>query len=117
MSTKEDHIAPWAATYAATQIYGGPVKFCLAGSGHIAGVINPPADKPKYGYWTKTGKAPKSPDEWLDGATKHAGSWWPEWLKWVSRYSGGEAPARMPGDGGLPALEAAPGSYVKNRLK
>ena len=117
LSTKEDHIAPWAATYAATQIYGGPVKFCLAGSGHIAGVINPPADKPKYGYWTKTGKAPKSPDAWLDGATEHAGSWWPEWLKWVSRHSGGEAPARMPGDGGLPALEAAPGSYVKNRLK
>ena len=117
LSTKEDHIAPWAATYAATQIYGGPVKFCLAGSGHIAGVINPPGDKPKYGYWTKTGKAPKSPDAWLDGATEHAGSWWPEWLKWVSRHSGGEAPARMPGDGGLPALEAAPGSYVKNRLK
>ena len=117
LSTKEDHIAPWAATYAATQIYGGPVKFCLAGSGHIAGVINPPADKTKYGYWTKTGKAPKSPDAWLDGATEHAGSWWPEWLTWVSRYSGGEAPARMPGDGGLPALEAAPGSYVKNRLK
>ncbi|MEC8083880.1 MAG: class I poly(R)-hydroxyalkanoic acid synthase [Pseudomonadota bacterium] len=117
LSTKEDHIAPWAATYAATQIYGGPVKFCLAGSGHIAGVINPPADKPKYGYWTKTGKAPKSPDAWLAGATEHAGSWWPEWLKWVSRHSGGEAPARMPGDGGLPALEAAPGSYVKNRLK
>ena len=117
LSTKEDHIAPWAATYAATQIYGGPVKFCLAGSGHIAGVINPPADKPKYGYWTKTGKAPKSPDAWLDGATEHAGSWWPEWLKWVSRHSGGETQARMPGDGGLPALEAAPGSYVKNRLK
>ena len=117
LSTKEDHIAPWAATYAATQIYGGPVKFCLAGSGHIAGVINPPADKPKYGYWTKTGKCPKSPDAWLAGATEHAGSWWPEWLKWVSRHSGGEAPARMPGDGGLPALEAAPGSYVKNRLK
>ncbi|MEC8317780.1 MAG: class I poly(R)-hydroxyalkanoic acid synthase [Pseudomonadota bacterium] len=117
LSTKEDHIAPWAATYAATQIYGGPVKFCLAGSGHIAGVINPPADKPKYGYWTKTGKAPKSPDAWFAGATEHAGSWWPEWLKWVSRHSGGEAPARMPGDGGLPALEAAPGSYVKNRLK
>ena len=81
------------------------MKFCLAGSGHIAGVINPPADKPKYGYWTKTGKAPKSPDAWLAGATEHAGSWWPEWLKWVSRHSGGEAPARMPGDGGLPALE------------
>src|SRR3546814_6254185 len=62
LSTKEAHIAPWKSTYAATQVYRGPVKFCLAGSGHIAGVTNPPADPPKYGYWTRQGKAPKDPE-------------------------------------------------------
>ncbi|NQW11104.1 MAG: class I poly(R)-hydroxyalkanoic acid synthase [Alphaproteobacteria bacterium] len=113
LSTKEDHIAPWKSTYAATQIYKGPVTFCLASSGHIAGVINPPSDKPKYGYWTKAGKAPKTPDKWLDGAIHHDGSWWPEWKAWLDRHSGGTAPARTPGDGKLTPIEDAPGSFVK----
>ena len=116
LSTKEDHIAPWASTYRATQIYKGPTRFCLAGSGHIAGVVNPPADPPKYGYYTNAKKA-KSAEKWLDGAAWHDGSWWPEWEKWLSRHGGGKVPARVPGDGALPAIEDAPGSYVKVTLK
>ena len=114
LSTKEDHIAPWKATYSATQLYSGKVKFCLSGSGHIAGVINPPAAE-KYGYWTNA-RNPKAPDSWLKGATYHAGSWWPEWKKWLGRFSGGKVPARKPGDGGLKPLQDAPGSYVANRV-
>jgi len=113
LSTKEDHIAPWKATYSGTQLYGGPVKFCLSGSGHIAGVVNPEGSD-KYGFWTNT-KNPKNPDDWYAGATKHDGSWWPEWHKWVSRQGGGKVAARTPGDGKLKVVEPAPGSYVKVR--
>jgi polyhydroxyalkanoate synthase len=113
LSTKEDHIAPWKSTYAATQIYSGPTRFCLAGSGHIAGVINPPSDKPKYGYWTRSGRYPKDPDKWLDGAKFHEGSWWPEWRTWLDKHGGGSVTARVPGDGKLKVIEDAPGSYVK----
>lgn len=114
LSTKEDHIAPWKSTYAATQLFSGPVKFTLAASGHIAGVINPPAGN-KYCYWTNP-KLPKGTDAWLQGATQSPGSWWPDWQAWVSKYSNGKEPARQPGAGGLPALDDAPGSYVKVRL-
>jgi polyhydroxyalkanoate synthase len=110
VSTREDHIAPWKATYAATQLFGGPVRFCLAGSGHIAGVVNPPTAV-KYNHWTST-KTPKTPDAWLESATAVEGSWWPEWQKWVARHAGGKVPARVPGAGGLPAIEDAPGRYV-----
>ena len=110
LSTKEDHIAPWKATYAATQIYGGPVKFVLSGSGHIAGVVNPPAAQ-KYQHWTN-GRNPKSPDKWFEGSTEHPGSWWPEWDKWVAKFGGAKVPARKPGDGKLKPIEDAPGSYV-----
>jgi len=111
ISTREDHIAPWQSTYAATQIFKGPVRFVLAASGHIAGVVNPPA-KQKYCYWTNK-KNSGEPEKWLDGATAHDGSWWPDWAKWVGKHSGASVKARTPGDGGLKALEAAPGSYVK----
>ena len=111
LSTKEDHIAPWLATYSATQIYSGPVRFCLAASGHIAGVVNPPAAG-KYCYWTNE-ETPRNPDAWLQNATQHSGSWWPEWQSWVSGFSGGRVEARTPGDGGLSVIEDAPGSYVK----
>ncbi len=111
LSTKEDHIAPWKSTYAATQLYKGPVKFVLAASGHIAGVVNPPGQG-KYGHW-KNAKLPKSPDDWLNGATFHNDSWWPAWEEWISQYAGGEAKARRPGDGKLAAIEDAPGSYVR----
>jgi polyhydroxyalkanoate synthase len=113
LSTKEDHIAPWKATYSGTQLYSGPVKFLLSGSGHIAGVVNPPSSE-KYGFWISDAKKnPKKPEDWLKGATQHKGSWWPEWKKWISEFEGEQVPARKPGDGGLKVLEDAPGSYVK----
>ena len=114
LSTREDHIAPWKSTYAATQKFAGPVKFVLGGSGHIAGVINPPASK-KYGYVTNA-ELPASPDEWLAGAQPNEGSWWEDWRQWVSKYNGKKVPARTPGDGELSVLEDAPGAYVKARL-
>ena len=115
LSTREDHIAPWAATYAATQLYRGDTRFVLAGSGHIAGVVNPPSQQ-KYGYWTNE-RLPPDPDDWLDGATEHAGSWWPDWAAWNAEKSGPRVPARQPGDGALKPLEDAPGSYVSVRAE
>jgi poly[(R)-3-hydroxyalkanoate] polymerase subunit PhaC len=113
LSTKEDHIAPWRATYAGTQLYKGPVKFILSGSGHIAGVVNP-AGSEKYCFWTSdAAKNPKKPEDWLKAAKQHPGSWWPEWKKWISPFEGEQVPARKPGDGKLKPLEDAPGSYVK----
>ncbi len=114
LATREDHIAPWTSTYAATQIYAGPIRFVLAASGHIAGVINPPAAN-KYGYWTKA-RTPKDSEAWLEGAEWSEGSWWPDWAEWVGRHGGGEVAARVPGDGKLKALEDTPGSYVKVRI-
>ena len=116
LSTVEDHITPWRSTYAATQTYTGPVTFCLSGSGHIAGVVNPPAKK-KYGYWTNnTTKCPADPDAWLKAAEKHEGSWWPEWGKWLEQYTGGtRVPARDPANSPN-VVEDAPGSYVKVRV-
>jgi polyhydroxyalkanoate synthase len=114
LSTREDHIAPWLGTYAATQLYAGPVKFVLSGSGHIAGVINPPVAN-KYCYWTNP-NTPTDPHAWLARARRHDGSWWPDWQRWVRRFGGGRVPARVPGDGALAPIEDAPGSYVKVRL-
>ena len=114
LSTREDHIAPWKSTYAATQLYKGPMKFCLAASGHIAGVVNPPASN-KYGYWTNE-DLPDDPEAWLAGAEDHPGSWWPEWSKWLEKHGGEQIPARKPGDGKLKVIEDAPGSYVQVRL-
>ena len=111
LSAREDHIAPWRNTYAAAGLYAGPVRFVLAGSGHIAGVINP-AGSAKYGHWTND-ELPADPDAWLEGATQHPGSWWSLWAEWQGQLAGGEVAAREPGQGGLPALEPAPGSYVK----
>ena len=112
LSTREDHIAPWRSTYAATRLFQGPVKFVLSASGHIAGVVNPPGGK--YGHW-ESAKNPPTPEEWLAGATSHPDSWWPLWERWVSHYSAGEVAARRPGNGQLKPIEDAPGSYVKVR--
>jgi polyhydroxyalkanoate synthase len=112
LSTREDHIAPWRSTYAATELYRGPVKFVLSASGHIAGVVNPPGGK--YGHWENE-KNPPTPEEWLATATSQPDSWWPKWESWISQYAGGEVPARHPGDGRLQPIEDAPGSYVKVR--
>ena len=112
---KEDHIAPAKSVYKATQIFAGPVRFMLAGSGHIAGVVNPPRNK-KYQHWlNETAKNPPTLDEWKAGAQEFPGSWWNDWDKWLSAKSGPKVPARVPGAGGLPAIEDAPGSYVKVR--
>ena len=114
LSTREDHIAPWRSTYAATRLYRGPIRFVLAMSGHIAGVVNPPAAN-KYGYFT--GEIASAPDTWLEAATAHDGSWWPDWDAWVGKHDGGEAPPREPGAGALPVIEDAPGRYVKVRIE
>ena len=111
VSTREDHIAPWKSTYAATQLYKGEKRFVLAGSGHIAGVVNPPSAN-KYGFWVND-ELPADPEEWLAGATQTPGSWWTDWAEWNGSKSGPKVPARKPGDGGLEVLEDAPGSYVK----
>jgi polyhydroxyalkanoate synthase len=110
-ATRDDHIAPFRSVYKATQIYSGDVTFMLAGSGHIAGVINPPAAK-KYGYWTHD-ELPPDPDEWLEDADYHTGSWWPHWNEWIKQYAGPRVPARVPGDGELDVIEPAPGRYVR----
>jgi len=111
ISTREDHIAPWKSTYRATQIYGGKTRFVLAASGHIAGVVNPP-DSGKYSHWINQ-ELPADPEAWLAGATELAGSWWPDWHRWVSAVDAEQVPARRPGEGGLRVIEAAPGSYVR----
>ena len=111
LSTREDHIAPWKSTYKATQMFQGPTRFVRAASGHIAGVVNPP-DAGKYSHWTND-QLPPTPDAWLETATELAGSWWPDWHRWVSALDKAQVPARQPGAGKLKAIEPAPGSYVK----
>ena len=110
-SAREDHIAPYSSVYKATQIYSGEVTFMLAGSGHIAGVINPPAAN-KYGFWTND-DLPEDPEEWIEGANYQEGSWWGHWNDWIEQYAGPRVPAREPGGGVLPQIEPAPGSYVR----
>jgi polyhydroxyalkanoate synthase len=113
LSTREDHIAPWQATYRGAQLLSGDVTFTLAGSGHIAGVINPPA-KNKYGY-AVSAKLPRDPDHWLTDAVSHDGSWWPHWNQWISRFAGPMVSAKNRKAGGkaFKPIEPAPGRYVK----
>jgi len=116
VSAIEDHIAPWKSTYMGALLPTGPVKFVLGGSGHIAGIVNPPVAN-KYGFWTND-ELPAAADDFLTGATQNAGSWWTDWQQWVTGQTGGSAmvDARQPGDGPLKVIEDAPGSYVKFRL-
>src|SRR3954471_891988 len=88
ISTVEDHIAPWKTTYKGARYLGGPVRFVLGGSGHIAGIVNPPAAK-KYHYWTNDSN-PETPDEWFKSATQHPGSWWNDWQGWIDRQNADE---------------------------
>jgi polyhydroxyalkanoate synthase len=111
LATREDHIAPAKSVFLGSKFFGGPVKFVVAGSGHIAGVINPP-DKKKYQYWTG-GPPTGNLDGWLAEAKEHPGSWWPDWLRWIKHQDDAEASARQPGGGKLKPIEDAPGSYVK----
>ena len=110
ISTEEDHIAPWEGAYLGAQLMAGPVRFVLGKSGHIAGIINPPAAN-KYGYYT--GPAVNvSSREWYDNAELHPGSWWTDWQAWLEQYSGEKIPARQPGANAQAIIEDAPGSYV-----
>ena len=116
VSTVDDHIAPWTSTWIGAQQFTGPVKFVLGGSGHIAGIINPP-EANKYGYrMTSANKLPKNAQAWADKAAKHEGSWWPAWDNWVGKYKGEQIDARQPGDHQLEVIEDAPGRYVKMKI-
>ncbi len=114
LATREDHIAPARSVFAGSQYFGGAVTYVLAGSGHIAGVVNPPAAK-KYQFWTD-GPPEGSFDEWVARAAETPGSWWPHWDQWIRALHGKEADARAIGAEGFPAMEDAPGSYVKVRV-
>jgi polyhydroxyalkanoate synthase len=110
LCAKEDHIAPAKSVFIGSKLFGGPVTYVLAGSGHIAGVINPP-DRPKYQYWTNDKKA-ATLEAWIEGAQQHPGSWWPHYADWLAKHAGRQIKARVPG-ATLGVIEAAPGSYVK----
>lgn len=109
LSAREDHIAPWKATYAGPQRFSGPVTFTLAASGHTAGVVNHPAKK-KYCFWSSA-KLPPKPDEWMDSAKEQEGSWWPHWKKWIEAYTQEKTNARAIKN----SLDKAPGKYVRIR--
>jgi polyhydroxyalkanoate synthase len=114
LATREDHIAPATSVLLGSKFFGGPVRFVLAGSGHIAGVVNPP-NKMKYQYWTGPKPTNANLVRWLSKAKEHAGSWWPDWFEWIKAQDASEVPAREPGGGKLAPIEDAPGSYVKVR--
>jgi polyhydroxyalkanoate synthase len=110
LAAREDHIAPAKSVFVGSKSFGGPVDYVLAGSGHIAGVVNPPS-KPKYQYWTG-GKVQGTLEEWIAKAEEHPGTWWPYWFSWVEKQAPKRVPAREPGAGKLAPLCDAPGTYV-----
>jgi polyhydroxyalkanoate synthase subunit PhaC len=114
LATREDHIAPADSVLYGSQFFGGPVKYVLSGSGHIAGVVNPPASG-KYQYWTNDAIKDISLQDWIKGAQEHKGSWWPDWRQWLGGLDPEEVPARTVGSDASPPLEDAPGSYVRVR--
>jgi polyhydroxyalkanoate synthase len=114
LATREDHIAPAKSVFYGSKFFGGPVRFVLSGSGHIAGVINPP-ERQKYQYWVGAKPSGADLDKWRAKATEHAGSWWQDWLEWLKSHNATMVPARTPGSGKLKAIEDAPGRYVKVR--
>lgn len=114
ISAVEDHIAPWQSTYSGARMFGGKTRFILGGSGHIAGIINPPGAN-KYNYRV-TDELPEDGEAWAKQAAVNAGSWWPEWDRWVRALDNAQVPARVPGQGKLAAIEDAPGTYVKSKL-
>jgi polyhydroxyalkanoate synthase len=114
LATREDHIAPADSVLYGSQFFGGPVKFVLSGSGHIAGVVNPPSSG-KYQYWTNETISDISLADWINGSKEHKGSWWPDWRVWLGSLDSEEVPARNVGSDELPPLEDAPGSYVRVR--
>ena len=115
LAAREDHIAPALSVFRGAKLFGGPVEYVLAGSGHIAGVINPPnPEKIKYQYWTNPDRTAPTLEDWMAKATETPGSWWPHWIEWLEKQSGAMIAARAPGSR-LGTLEDAPGSYVKQR--
>jgi polyhydroxyalkanoate synthase len=114
LATREDHIAPADSVLYGSQFFGGPVKYVMSGSGHIAGVINPPSSG-KYQYWTNDTIKDISLSDWIKGAQEHKGSWWPNWREWLGAIDPEEVPARNVGSDQLPPIEDAPGSYVRVR--
>jgi polyhydroxyalkanoate synthase len=113
LASREDHIAPSRSVFVGSQYFGGPVEYVMAGSGHIAGVVNPPKSK-KYQYWTG-GKPVGAFEDWITQATEHPGSWWPHWQKWIEDKDASRVPARKPGKK-TKVLGDAPGDYVKVRV-
>ncbi len=113
LATKEDHIAPAKSVLIGSKLFGGDVRLAIAGSGHIAGVVNPP-EKKKYNYWSD-GTDFSSLDSWFGSATEKAGSWWPDWSWWLGERSGDDVDPRDPASGKLGVVEDAPGTYVKDR--
>jgi polyhydroxyalkanoate synthase len=111
LATKEDHIAPARSVYTGAAYFGGPVKYVLAGSGHIAGVVNP-ANKPKYQFWSGPPVA-GAYEDWLQEATETAGTWWSDWVSWLTAQAPERVPARQPGGGKLEPICDAPGEYVR----
>ncbi|SHM34405.1 PHA/PHB synthase family protein [Bradyrhizobium lablabi] len=114
LATREDHIAPADSVLYGSQFFGGPVKYVLSGSGHIAGVVNPPAGG-KYQYWTNDNIKDIKLADWIKGATEHKGSWWPDWQQWLEGLDAERVPARAVGSEAMPPIEDAPGSYVRVR--
>jgi polyhydroxyalkanoate synthase subunit PhaC len=114
LATREDHIAPADSVLYGSQFFGGPVKYVLSGSGHIAGVVNPPASG-KYQFWTNDNIMDISLSDWLKAAQEHKGSWWPDWREWLEGIDAEQVPARAVGTEALPPIEDAPGSYVRVR--
>ena len=112
LATREDHIAPANSVFLGAKYFGGPVRFVLSGSGHIAGVVNPVTTN-KYQYWTGVKPSGGSLEEWIEQAKEHPGSWWPDWLSWLKKHGAAKVAARKPGGGKLKPIEDAPGSYVK----
>jgi polyhydroxyalkanoate synthase len=114
LATREDHIAPAESVLYGSQFFGGPVKYVLSGSGHIAGVVNPPASN-KYQYWTNDNIKDVNVAQWMKDAVEHKGSWWPDWRQWLGELDPEQVPARAPGNEAFPPIEDAPGSYVRVR--
>jgi polyhydroxyalkanoate synthase len=114
LATREDHIAPADSVLYGSQFFGGPVKYVLSGSGHIAGVVNPPASG-KYQYWTNDNIQDVKLADWIKHATEHKGSWWPDWRQWLEGIDAEQVPARAVGTAAMPPIEDAPGSYVRVR--
>ena len=114
LATREDHIAPARSVFRGSSLFGGSVEFVLSGSGHIAGVVNPP-DRQKYQYWTN-GKPKGDFDAWIGKAQETSGSWWPHWHAWIEQRGDARVAARRPGGDALNAIADAPGTYVLARV-